>query len=236
MKKNHIAHSGKRLAVLLLGAAIVTGASVFTATAGPGTPDARPESVPEYRAVANLSAADTSIVDADTAKAAALSHAGISADQARFIRAELEWDDGLWRYDVEFHTDDYREYDYEIDAVTGDILKFDYEAESYHHQAESSGRQIKSHHRRAESSDRQTNLAADTGTGKTLIGESQAESIALAAVSGADASHVKKVRLDRDDGRQMYEVDIIYNLREYEFEIDAYSGAILSSESESIFD
>lgn len=43
-------------------------------------------------------------------------------------------------------------------------------------------------------------------------------------------------RLDWDDGRAEYEVKIYYGTMEYEFEIDAYSGAIISRDVESIYD
>ena len=43
-------------------------------------------------------------------------------------------------------------------------------------------------------------------------------------------------QLDWDDGRAEYEVKIYYGTMEYEFEIDAYSGAIISRDVESIYD
>ena len=61
------------------------------------------------------------------------------------------------------------------------------------------------------------------------------EAIALAKVPGATASDLW-MHLDHDDGRQVYEGSIYYNSMEYEFTIDAYSGAILEWDSESIYD
>ena len=69
-----------------------------------------------------------------------------------------------------------------------------------------------------------------------MIGESRAREIALEKVPGASSSNIRKLKLDYDDGRVLYEVEIIYNAREYEFEIDAYSGNILNWESDSIYD
>ena len=45
------------------------------------------------------------------------------------MRSRLDYDDGRQRYDVEFYTADYAEYDYEIDASTGEGLSYDYDAE-----------------------------------------------------------------------------------------------------------
>ena len=51
----------------------------------------------------------------EAAKQAALNHAGVAADAVRFAHARLEFDDGYWKYDVEFHQDNMK-YDYDIDA------------------------------------------------------------------------------------------------------------------------
>ena len=152
----------------------------------------------------------TGLITEDRAREIALAHAGLTADQVSFVRAKLDWDDGRQVYDVEFYTADYKEYDYEIDAASGEILSFDYDAEHY---APSSG----------------------TGTGD-YIGEAEAKRIALAEVSGAADSDVRYARLDWDDGRAEYEVKIVLGTTEYEFEIDAVTGVILSRDSDSIYD
>ena len=74
-----------------------------------------------------------------------------------------------------------------------------------------------------------------TSTG-TAISEARAREIALAQVSGAADSNIRKVELDRDDGRLQYEVKIVYNNMEYDFDIDASTGSILSRDVESVWD
>ena len=59
--------------------------------------------------------------------------------------------------------------------------------------------------------------------------------IALAKVPGATENDIR-LNLDRDDGKLRYEGKIIYDGMEYDFEIDAYSGAIQEWEAESVFD
>ena len=152
------------------------------------------------------------LITAETAKSKALAHAGLNANQVTFIRSNLEWDDGRRVYDVEFYTSDYKEYDYEIDAVTGEIRSFDYDAEYY-----------------------QYNGGTGTSSG-SYISRDKAISIALSYVSGATASNVRTAKLDYDDGRAEYEVKIIYNAMEYEFEIDAATGSVISRDTESIYD
>ena len=147
-------------------------------------------------------------ISAETAKSKALAHAGLSASQVTFVRATLDWDDGRSVYDVEFYTADYKEYDYEIDASTGAVLSFDYDADHYTRPTQSG----------------------------TDIGLEKAKSIALSQVSGASSSHIRQAKRDYDDGRVEYEVKIVYNNYEYEFEIDGTTGTILSRDVESVWD
>ena len=67
-------------------------------------------------------------IGVEAAKQAALNHAGLDADAVRFAHARLEFDDGYWKYDVEFHQDN-MEYDYDIDALTGEILSCEQDAD-----------------------------------------------------------------------------------------------------------
>ena len=39
-----------------------------------------------------------------------------------------------------------------------------------------------------------------------------------------------------DDGRYVYEVEIVYDQMDYDFEIDAATGEIISQTSESVYD
>ena len=67
------------------------------------------------------SASDESI-GMDKAKEIALNHAGISAANARFTDAELDWDDGRPEYELEFVSGRV-EYEYTIHARTGQVLQ-----------------------------------------------------------------------------------------------------------------
>ena len=61
----------------------------------------------------------------------------------------------------------------------------------------------------------------------SYIGVNRAKNIALKKVPGANSSHVKEINLDRENGRMVYEGEIYYNGWEYEFDIDAVTGAIV---------
>ena len=62
-----------------------------------------------------------------------------------------------------------------------------------------------------------------------LIGTAKAMEIAQQEIGGGQVTSIK---LDREHGRQVYEVEAIYNNYEYELEIDAQSGEILKWEQE----
>lgn len=64
-------------------------------------------------------------VGLEAAKSAALKHAGLST--AVFTKAERDYDDGHWEYELEFHTDS-AAYEVTVDAATGRVL--DYEKEN----------------------------------------------------------------------------------------------------------
>lgn len=145
----------------------------------------------------------SALIGEESAKSAALAHAKLTAAQVTFLVCKLDWEDGRRIYEVKFHTVSGEEYDYEIDAYTAEVLSADYDAEEY--------------------------CPNDSGN---YIGEAQARRIALEKVPGATASHIRKLKLDFDDGRWEYELEIKYNGMEYEGEIDAITGKIIKWEVE----
>ena len=66
----------------------------------------------------------------EDAESIAFEHAGVPLADVLYLRAELELDDGIPVYEVEFYVDlvdsiEHLEYDYTIHADTGTILEFD---------------------------------------------------------------------------------------------------------------
>ncbi|MBC5731336.1 PepSY domain-containing protein [Pseudoflavonifractor hominis] len=132
------------------------------------------------------------------AKTIALEDAGLSASKVTFTKTQGDWDDGRKVYDIEFVSGSTK-YEYEIAAATGTVLKREHESWS-------------------------------GGTSSsTAIGVEKAKTIALND-AGLSASQVTftKAQTDWDDGRMEYDVEFRSGGIEYEYEIDAYSGAILS--------
>lgn len=156
------------------------------------------------------SSSASTAVDESKAKEIALSDAGVSASDVTFRSVKLDYDDGVQKYDIEFCvTGTGVVYDYEINASNGKILSSEQDTNGYRGGQQSSSSSVKS--------------------------EADCRAIALAKVPGATADHIR-MRLERDDGLQKYEGSIVYDGMEYEFEIDAYSGAILEWDAESIYD
>lgn len=134
------------------------------------------------------------------AKAIALADAGLAESGVTFIRVDMDRDDGRWVYEVEFYYGS-KEYDYDIDALTGDIRSRDYDVE---------------------------NFTIPTSSGSD-IGAEKAKSIALSH-AGLTSSQVTFVKVERDwdDGRLTYEVEFYQDGKEYDYEIAASDGTVLS--------
>ena len=73
---------------------------------------------------ASGSSADSGNTGLAKAKKIALDRAGVSASNAHFVKTELDYDDGVRIYEIEFYAGDY-EYEFEINARTGAIYDYD---------------------------------------------------------------------------------------------------------------
>ena len=63
-------------------------------------------------------------ISEEQAKEITLKHAGLTSDQVSFIKVEMDIDNGIQRYEVEFYYNN-REYSYEINTNTGEILSYE---------------------------------------------------------------------------------------------------------------
>lgn len=173
---------------------------------------------------ANTSGSSTntsSFIGESAAKAAALSHAGVSESSTKYCNAWLEYDDGRAEcYQVEFMAGNTR-YEYKIALTSATVLES--ERESYGGSG-SSGQSTGQ-------SGSQT--SGGSGTSSTDIGAEKAKSIALnhAGVSASQTSEMK-VEQDWDDGVLEYEVEFKAGGVEYEYTIHGGTGQILKYESD----
>ena len=171
------------------------------------------------------------LISREEAESIALSDAGLEASEAARLRSELDRDDGWMIYEVEFYGPDGLEYDYAINAETGEIVASGFDMDDDHYWL--SKLQNGTGAGNGGNGNAYGNGNGGQGAGSTAasISEDDAAAIALERVPGAAANDLR-IHLDHDDGRLVYEGEIVYDRMEYEFKIDALSGSILEWESE----
>lgn len=148
----------------------------------------------------------TTMISLEDAKAIALEKIGKTAGQVTFLKEAFYEKQLVYLYDLEILTDTYK-YGIEISALSGEILNF-YPTKL------NGGNQV--------------NTIPDG-----LITAEKALEIACsdAGVKSSQAE-LKKCKLDEDDGEWLYEVEFRSGKNEYEYEIDAKTGKILSRDME----
>ncbi|EHI56334.1 hypothetical protein HMPREF9333_00614 [Johnsonella ignava ATCC 51276] len=175
------------------------------------------------------------VITTQKAKQIALAHAGLSEADVNYVKAELENDDGVQVYDIEFYSKNI-EYDYDINAVTGEIMSFDHDIDDYNIPSKASN---DNNVPVSETEAAQTQPAVKSSPAPTTaaksgnISKEQAKQIALshAGVSASNV-HFEKVELDHENGILVYEVDFKSGNIEYDYDINASTGAIVSFSSE----
>lgn len=143
---------------------------------------------------------------------------GAKAGEITGYELEMDYEHGAMVYEIEFDWNG-REYEYEIDASTGEILE---------HKGEQEG---------ARDGKKQENAKGDEAkgqpAGKDYIGEAKAKAAALAH-AGLDGGSITEYecKLDKEDGRMVYEIDFKCGGFEYEYQIDAFSGVVVKQEKD----
>ena len=167
---------------------------------------------PQNAAQPQSTVQETAQLTAQEAEAIALADAQLTADQVTLRPSRLDKDDRTVHWEVEFIHGDW-EYEYEIHAQTGAILE---RSKDYEPQKPAAPEQT----------------AAAQPSAEDLTAE-EAKSIALAH-AGLRADQVTGLRAekDRDDGLWIFEVEFRQGRLEYEYEIHAQTGKILSWEKD----
>ena len=162
----------------------------------------------------------------DAAKAVALEAAGVAEDDAVFSTAGLDKRNGMDYYAVDF-TAGGQSYEYDIDAITGVVIDSSSGGGTAETPAAGDDDGTVSAPAAASPS---PSAGQTTGGQAAAVTEEQARETALSH-AGLTADQVTFVRseLDRDDGRLMYDVEFYTSdYKEYDYEIDAATGEILS--------
>ena len=149
----------------------------------------------------------TGTVDEEMAQKIALEHAGVKATDATITKSKLDYEGRRQVYEIEWYAGG-KKYDYEIAVDTGEILSSAY--------------------------DEKTSGWSVSNSSNVTVSEADAKQTALGRVSGATEKDIYEWEFDYDDGRPEYEGKIIYGGTEYDFTIDASSGAVIEWEAESV--
>ena len=149
----------------------------------------------------------TGTVNEETAQKIALEHAGVKATDATITKSRLDYEDRRQVYEIEWYAGG-KKYDYEIAVDTGEVLSSGY--------------------------DEKTAGWSGSNSNNVTASEADAKQTALGRVSGATEKDIYEWQFDYDDGRPEYEGKIIYGGTEYDFTIDASSGAVVEWEAESV--
>ena len=157
---------------------------------------------------------------------AAEQYAGTAALDSVTAEVDSELDESPAHYEVELHTA-WGEFEYLVDAYTGKVISGQKDLPST-----VSARNDTVKPSQPVSPPAQSSQPAQP-SGSADIGHAKAKSIALnhAGVSENEA-YVMDIELDDEDGILVYEVEFKSGNMEYDYEINAATGAILKHESE----
>lgn len=181
------------------------------------------------------SVASKDSLSADEAKQIALSSVGVSEEKATFTK-EI-FDEGV--YEIDFYTES-NEYDFEVDASSGAIIQRDVSPRDLslpdeNGQPAESTDQIRTEPPVTDtaSAPPSTEAAVQSNNDGDVIGVAAAKEIALDHAGVSSASFIKAY-LDYDDGIRIYDIEFTSDNKEYDLEINAYTGKILSYDVERI--
>ena len=152
----------------------------------------------------------------EQAQEIALKHAKLTSDQVSFIKTDTELENGIEVYNIEFSYEN-KEYDYKINSANGEIVEYDSDIEDYDITQQQATKENKSV------------TPNNQNSNNSKITVEKAKEISLKHANLKDNQVVfDKTEMDYDNGVQVYDIEFHYNNLEYNYEIDANTGNILS--------
>ena len=152
----------------------------------------------------------------EQAQEIALKHAKLTSDQVSFIKIDTELENGIEVYNIEFSYEN-KEYDYKINSANGEIVEYDSDIEDYDITQQQATKENKSV------------TPNNQNSNNSKITVEKAKEISLKHANLKDNQVIfNKTEMDYDNGVQVYDIEFHYNNVEYNYEIDASTGNILS--------
>lgn len=164
------------------------------------------------------------VLTAEAIKQLALNHSQLNQDDVEFDTVELN-DDGT-KYNVVLKDKEKRVV-YVIEANSGKIMNSETTPVDQS-MTNNPNDNTNSGSNNSTSSNNTGSSNSNTSNNKTQLTKDEALNYALkhAGVSRNDIK-IKEIELDRDDGRLIYEIEFYTSNREYDYDIDAYTGKVL---------
>lgn len=177
-------------------------------------------------------ASDKAYIGADRAKEVAFERAGVSASKATNVSVELDYEDGVMVYEVDFKAGGY-EYECDVNATTEAIVKYEKETDDDSQKKNAQGGSGSGNPSSGNSTQSDSNSTQSGGNTSSGIGEAKAKEIALshAGVSAGKISEYS-IELDTENGIKIYEIDFKAGGYEYEYEINAATGSVVKYDRE----
>ncbi len=201
LKKETIKNNGNKtnkklkIALVIAVAVIVIGGAVFAVSAARGgSNDVQQQPDTEISGGQQM---PEDVIGEEAALETAIKEAGVSETDVMNSYVELESDDGIAKYEVEFYADN-TEYSFEIDAQTGNILSYEKE--------------------NAEGS------YSVSGSGEADVSSDEAKEIAIKK-AGVNSSEIYNMDIELEQG--VYEVSFDCGGLEYDVVIDADTGEVV---------
>lgn len=144
----------------------------------------------------------TSYIGEEAAITAALAHAGVERAAAASVTSHLDYDDGLYLYEVEFTAGEI-EYEYEINAITGAVFK--------------------------QEIDRIAQIVPAPSDPTVTYVTKEAAIAAAVQAAGVDAASItlKKATFEIEEGTHVYEIEFVSGNVEYEYDVNAVTGTVV---------
>lgn len=165
----------------------------------------------------------------DEARELALADAGVSEEEAEISREALAQDNGIWVYEFRFRTGE-AQYEYKLNANTGELRGKVKETFAY------PSPEVSAPPAQSASSIPPAQTAPPAGsvspTADVGVERAKAAALADAGVPAAQATFTK-AEPDYEDGKLVYDVEFFTSTHEYEYEIDAATGAVRSRSAEA---
>lgn len=244
MKLNRILKTAKII--------FITNCMLFSLTGCGNTASQAPVPVEESANGVDTAPAETgaSATGADyltlaEAKSIVLENAGLTEESVHFVRTQLDTAQETARYDMEFLCET-AAYDYSVNALTGEILSMSCESGSYDLAAFSSSDAAASASEIGAGQTKDADTAASqpestqdskTPDSKSTSGASEQQYIGTEAAKVAALNHAGlksdevnfvHAHLESDDGIWQYDIEFHKDTTEYDYDIDALTGEVLS--------